>query len=307
MEHIDPESVGWDSSGLALAVEFAESCQAAQLVVCHRQGILAQAVFDPDPVDVYAVQKGLLYVLVAIAEEKYLLEISDPVNHHLDPEWTNLSPWDEASLTIETLLSMTTGMDDELNALGIVGETWRYNNTAYNYLKKILSIQSGLDLNELTRTWLLEPLGMSETRWVERNARLPDGTPFTGLSSTAADLTRLGLMVLKDGDGIIPKYYLDQMSRPGSKENPAWGLCWWNNHQEFFKVPMREEKTHSGALIPDAPADLIAARGAQENYLYVVPGLDLVVAKTTRVSGEGQRPPRFEREFWSLLMRARLA
>ncbi len=302
--------MGWDSTGLNRAVEFAEECLTAQLVICHRRGLLAEVIFDPSPVDVYAVQKGLLFLLIAIAEEKYLLEISDPINHHLDPEWTGLSPWKEASLTIETLLAMTTGMDDGLKPKGIPGETWRYNNTAYNYLKKILTIQSAMGLEELTRLWLLEPLAMTETRWIEREVKLPDGTPVTGLLSTARDLSRLGMMVLNDGDGIIPKHYLELMSRPGSKENPAWGLCWWNNNSETFRVPMREDKVYTGPLVPTAPADLIAARGARGNYLFVVPSCDLVVARTTRpatVEPPGRTIPGFEREFWSLLMQARLS
>ncbi len=309
MQSIEPESVGWDSAGLNRAVEFAEECLTAQLVICHRQGLLAEVIFDSSPVDVYAVQKGLLFLLIAIAEEKCLLEISDPVNHHLDPQWTGLSPWKEAGLTIEILLAMTTGMDDELRPKGTPGETWRYNNTAYNYLKKILTIQSAMNLQELTRGWLLEPLLMTDTRWVDRSTKLPDGTPVTGLLSTARDLSRLGMMVLNGGDGIVPQHYIDMMSRPGSKENPAWGLCWWNNNQDTFRVPMREHKVYSGRLIPAAPTDLIAARGAQENYLFVVPGCDLVVARTTRAATRDEEvstTPRFEREFWSLLMQARL-
>ena len=79
--------------------------------------------FDPSPVDVFALQKGVLSILIGIAEERYFLEPCDAINHHLAPEWTNLSPWIEASLTIETLLTMTTGIDDELNELGTVGKS----------------------------------------------------------------------------------------------------------------------------------------------------------------------------------------
>ena len=305
MEKIDVAAAGWQVDGLRRVVEFAESCNTAQLTICHRRGLLTQAVFDPTPVDVYAVQKGLLSCLFAIAEDKYLLEISDPVNHHLDPEWTHLSPQDEAMLTIEILLNMTTGMNDELGPEGKIGETWRYNNIAYNYLKKILCLAADRSLNDLTRAWLLEPLGMENTRWVERDALLPDGTPLTGLFSTADDLVRLGLMILNDGfhKGVemVPRYYLDRISQPGSEQNPAWGLCWWNNKQESYKVPMREEKTYSGSLTPNAPADLISARGARENYLYVLPSLELVIARTTN-SKKQDSGGRFEKQFWNLLL-----
>ena len=71
-------------------------------------------------------------------------------------------------------------------------------------------------------------------------------------------------------------------------------------------VPMREEKVHQGNSIPGAPQDLISARGALENNLYVIPGLDLVIARTTQRPDKGNRPIRFEEEFWKLLMAARL-
>lgn len=54
-------------------------------------------------------------------------------------------------------------------------------------------------------------------------------------------------------------------------------------------------------MTPEAPADMIAARGALENYLFVVPSLDLVVARTARLVGEGRRPERFDGPIWSLL------
>ncbi|SVB44547.1 uncharacterized protein METZ01_LOCUS197401, partial [marine metagenome] len=102
------------------------------------------------PVDVFAVQKGVLAILIGIAEEKYLLEVSDHMNHHIDPEWTKLSPWDEAKLTLETLMNMTTGMNDRLEADGDIGKTWRYNNVAYQQLKRILERHTGLSLQQLS-------------------------------------------------------------------------------------------------------------------------------------------------------------
>ena len=64
---------------------------------------------------------------------------------------------------------------------------------------------------------------------------------------------------------------------------------------------MREEKTYSGSLTPNAPADLISARGARENYLYVLPSLELVIARTTN-SKEQDSGGRFEKQFWNLLL-----
>jgi CubicO group peptidase (beta-lactamase class C family) len=306
IRHLEMNEFQISADKISSVREFAKESGTSQIIVMTAGELLLDEAFDSEPVDVAAVQKGIVSILIGIAEEKYLLEITDPVNHHLDPEWTNLSPWDEAKLTIEILLNMTTGMDDELNPLGTIGESWRYNNIAYNYLKKILCLHTGQTLNELSKEWLFEPLGMANTYWTDRASLLPDGTPVTALVSTAKDLSRIGLMVIDEGkiDGveIVPSYFLNQLAQPVCAENLAWGLCWWNNNQEIFRLPFREETLRTGPITPSAPGDLIAARGANQNYLYIVPGLDLVVARTARLQEKGNRKPPFEAEFWKLLL-----
>jgi len=309
---LTPEDYGWSSEGLVAVEEMARSTGTAQLVVTHPDGAVLDIVFSPEPVDVYAVQKGVMALLLGIAQEKYLLEITDNANHHLTPEWTGLSPWDEAKLTIEILMNMITGMDDELKPLGEIGKSWRYNNTAYQYLKKILCDHTDMSLQALSDSWLFDPIGLNQTTWVNRPQLLANGIPISGMLSTAQDLSRIGLLVLGKGDIqgdtiMSEKFYFDELAAPGSEENPAWGLMWWNNHSSHHRNPMREQKIVDGPAIPQAPADLIAARGAVQNHLAVVPSLELVVARTTQTPAAGERPAHFEQEFWRLLMAARLS
>lgn len=282
----------------------AEQSGSAQCCMVVDGETLIDLASQKNPVDVFAVQKGLLTLLLGVAEEQYLLETLDNVNHHLAPVWTQLSPWDEAKLSIETLLTMTTGMDDELAPLGEINKTWRYNNTAYQYLKEILCQQSDQSLQELTDAWLLGPLNMQSTRWIDRPQKLPNGRPFTGLLSTAADLARLGEFVLargKIGDrAVVADYFMSRMFESGSEENPAWGWGWWNNLSRHYLEPMREQTQKPGPIIADAPGDLVAARGAYGNYLYVVPSLKLVVARTCEPQAEKPTID-FEKELWSLL------
>ena len=162
---------------------FAREAGSAQLVIYTGDECLLNEAFSPAPVDVYAVQKGLIAILTAKAQQIGLLQIGDAINQHLGPGWTQLGPEDEARLTIENLLTMTVGMDDDLQRLGEIGRSWRYNNTAYQYLKKILCLGAGHSLQTLSELWLFEPLGMKQTTWVERASLTPDGTPITGLMS----------------------------------------------------------------------------------------------------------------------------
>ena len=297
-----------DVAALAAVRAFSQQSGTHQLVVKYQGVTIIDDAASDEAIDVFAIQKGLVSLLVGIAEEKYLIETCDAINHLMDPEWTLLSPWDEAKLTVETLLNMTTGMNDELAAQGVVGESWRYNNVAYNYLKRILEEQAGQSLQELSKQWVFESAAMNNTHWVEREQVLPDGRPLTGLVSTANDIVKLGELVLKNGDGLVPAYYIDQIARPGSVENPAWGWCWWNNNQSCFRLPMREEKLIQGVPNSQAPADMISARGLFGNVLNIVPSMQLVVARTAKEqTSVPVKPALFERAFWELLTKALLS
>jgi CubicO group peptidase (beta-lactamase class C family) len=313
-ELIDSAQAGWSPQGIQQVMDFAADNGTAQIVIRHETGLLAAADFSDQAVDVFAVQKGLVAILVGMAQEKGFLEVWDHINHHLHPEWTQLSPWDEAKLSIETLLTMTTGMDDELRLHGEINKDWRYNNVAYGYLKHLLEQATGMSMTEITEAWLLQPLGMNQTRWQAREQLLPDGTAITALHSTASDLASLGLMILQrgqfEGASVFGEaFYLDEMLKPGSAANPAWGWLWWNNNQAHYRLPAtakRPDQVYEGVPVATAPADLFVARGLGENFLAIVPGLSLVVARTAVPAGRSE-PLAFEREFWRLLMAARLA
>jgi CubicO group peptidase (beta-lactamase class C family) len=292
------------SENIQAIAELVEETGSAQCRIKQSGEVLLDLRLQSESLDVFAVQKGLLTLLLGIAEEQYLLETLDNMNHHLTPEWTKLSPWDEAKLSIETVLSMTTGMDDELAPLGEINKSWRYNNTAYQYLKEILCQQSDLSLQDLSETWLFEALAMRDTQWIEREQLTPSGKAFTGLLSTAADIAKIGELILNHGrygeQQIVPAHFVSTIAKPSSEENPAWGWGWWNNISQHYIPAMREDTRVEGKLIPDAPDDLIAARGAFGNYLYVVPSAELVIARTCHRQSEKPRQ-NFERKLWSLL------
>ena len=286
-----------NDTALAQLDALARQTPTAQIAVMHNDEVRLELKLVDTAVDVFAVQKGVLSLMFGMAEDRYLLDLPDCINHHLDPEWTKLSPWDEAKLTIESLLNMETGMDDDLAPLGTIGETWRYNNVAYNYLKKILETHTGYTLQEVTEAWLLAPLGMTETEWQPRSQMLPDGSPITGLLSTASDLLQIGNLVLRGGSGLLPTSYLTTLNEKGCNENPAWHRCWWNNRGDFYRRPMRESNIVQGPIMPGLPDDAIAARGAYENLLLVI----LVIARTAVASPAETRPARFEAALWDLL------
>ena len=82
---------------------------------------------------------------------------------------------------------------------------------------------------------------------------------------------------------------------PSQELNPSYGYLWWLNGQA--KV-MRGGRLVPGPLVPSAPPDLIAALGAFQRKLYVVPSQQLVVTRL------GDQCPPLDTRLWQLIMSA---
>ena len=94
---------------------------------------------------------------------------------------------------------------------------------------------------------------------------------------------------------------VDQATQPSQDLNPAYGYLWWLNGQSF-RLGAAGASRNDGPLIASAPPDLVAAQGALDKKLYVVPSLDLVVTRLgDRGSIEGSS---FNDAFWDLLIQA---
>jgi CubicO group peptidase (beta-lactamase class C family) len=307
---VSNEVVGWNSGAVIEAVEFACGESGVVVAVADQQGLLATGGDASMVVDVLAIEQGVVAILVGIAQEKGFLEVWDHLNHHLAPEWTQLSPWDEAKLSIETVLTMTTGMDDSLLLAGDINSSWRVNHVAHGYLKALLETATGLSLADISRAWLFEPLGMTNTRWFSRQQSLPNDAVISGLMTSAGDLAKLGQMLLQRGQfagqSVLGEaHYLDDMLRPGSKENPAWGWLWWINNASHFMLP-ESTASVSGVPVPAAPADMYMTRGGHGSVLCIAPSLDIAVAVTATGSMPMSHSLEIENEFWRRLLAARV-
>jgi CubicO group peptidase (beta-lactamase class C family) len=321
-ETAEPASVGWNSDALTEAVRFAMSRKSSGVVIVVGGKIIAEnfaAVEDASKryarmirgkdnsghaiEDVASCQKSVASVLVGIAQEKGLLKISDPVHHHLGEGWSNASPEQESQITIRHLISMNSGLDDRLRFEAPPGTKWKYNTNAYCLSLRAAAAASKMTPNELTEKWLTRPLGMMDSHWIERKLPriAPPETNKLGFSTTAHDLARFGLLVLRRGQWgeakvLADQDYLKKSTRPSQRLNPAYGFLWWVNGQKFA---LRGTRNVRGPLNAEAPPDLFAALGALGRKCYVVPSLDLVVTRLGDDPGQS-----FDQEFWKRLMKA---
>ena len=322
-ETVDPAAAGWNAAGLEAALALAGGRGSTGVVILHRGRILAERHWTLDAPsrghvngshgpnadgraveDVASEQKSVVAVLVGLAQERGLLALDDSVTDHAG-RWTQATEAQERAVTIRHLMAMTTGLTPGLEYDAAPGSKWLYNTPAYHHLLRIVAAGAGLDRNAVTREWLTGRLGMRDSRWEPRPWAA--SAIATGFATTARDLARFGLLVLAggawDGETVIEDTkYLAEMLRPSQMLNPSYGLLWWTNGQASSMSWAIPPVTTAGTLIPAAPDDLVAAQGARDRKLYVVPSLELVVS---RLGDDGSLAgSSFNDAFWERLMEA---
>jgi len=335
-ESISPVAQGWDPAALEDLFEFARTHNSSGLVILKDGRIVAerQWVLENPPVmgqvgyrdiwyhgdspdgwareDVASTQKSFISVLAGIARDKGLLDFDAPVSAYLGEGWSKASPEEEAIITVHHLLSMTSGLSEDLDFVFPAGTDWAYINKAYSLVNDVLQVVTGQEPNEFTHDWLTQPMGMSQTEWIVRGEFFRKWN-MNGLVTTARDLARFGLMVQADGQWngrtIISAGSLEQALSPSSTFNPSYGLLWWLNNPQGWRWVRNSNQITPGKMIPAAPADLAAAMGTSERRLYIVPSLGLVVARTGstwKLDSEGNFVDSrdFDVRLWELLAAA---
>jgi CubicO group peptidase (beta-lactamase class C family) len=315
-----PAEAAWDTVALARLGDYVQSQKTTGFLIVHDRNVVYErnwplrresASFAANfthgtdahgalQEDIASAQKSVVAILAGIAIDRGLLDVSKPVSAYFGLGWSNTRRQQEKLITVHHLLEMNSGLTESLNYEAPAGTKFFYNTPAYAILLPVLEKVSHETLDRLTRRWLTEPLGMSDTLWRRRNGGFGRAGNVTGLFSTPRDMARLGQLVLDEGrssDGrrVISAGQLTALFQP-STTNAAYGRLWWLNHPTLSSGSL----TGHAALIAAAPADLVLARGAHDRRIYILPSGKLVVVRT----GQAAPDERFDQQLWLLLMKA---
>lgn len=339
-DSLDPGANGWDRTALEEVFRYAQDQRSTGLILVQRGRILGERYWRvpvPDafwrqtpkqklasghyelhyyygetqegwPVeDVASIQKSVTSVLTGIARRKGLVDIERSVSSYLMAGWSRAPREREAAITVRHLLSMNSGLDERLAFKTPPGTQWFYNTTAYGQLDNILERASGQKLQDITRDWFTGPIGMTDSRWEERQDGLTIGSNNIGFVTTPRDLARFGLLMINrgmwNGRDIIadPEWLSASLSpSPAPGGNPAYGYLWWLNNGAYSLGLDPRSGQVAGPLIPTAPTDLVAGIGHFMRRLYIVPSLSLVAV---RLGPEGDVKT-FDHEIWARIARA---
>lgn len=313
-----PTSKGWDQRRLDEALAFAGSSGTKSLVLLLDGRVLAERYFGVAANytrEVASCQKSVVALLVGVAEQRGLLRIDRCVSSILGPGWSNTSATDEGRITVRHLLTMTSGLDADLGRVATPGEQWAYNNNAYHQLQPVLEEVTGQGIDPLCRSWLWSPIGATASRWAPRPgqgglALDPKGNRLWGLTMSARDMARFGLLVLRRGAWgtttvLADGAYLRAALSSSSTHNPSYGYLWWLNGQDGYRVGTGNP-LQPGPFVPDAPSDMVAALGKDDQKIYVSRSTGLVLVRQGDRAGTRSLDTisSFDNELWKRVLAA---
>jgi CubicO group peptidase (beta-lactamase class C family) len=253
--------------------------------------------------DVASQQKSFVAMLVAVAIDKGLVDVTQPVSTYIGTGWSKATPEQEAKIPVIDVLHMNSGLTDTFAYEAPPGTVFFYNTPVYAITKQLVAAAAKLPLETITHDWLTGPAGMAHTAWRKRPptpAFIGAGNP-TGLVTSPRDAARFGQIVLDGGKAANGKRIVSEAALKAmferSETNPAYGRLWWLNGGSFT---VRGGNRAEGQLIPAAPADLVAALGALDRKIYVVPSQKLVVVRM----GSAAPDRGFDQQLWLRLAKA---
>jgi CubicO group peptidase (beta-lactamase class C family) len=222
--------------------------------------------FDANtPHNLASVTKSITSALVGIALDRgYLRGLDEPVFNYF-PQYAHLRTKDKDRITVEHLLTMTSGlewnelelwlgdMDHDLIRLFIVpdpvqfvlakplvdepGTRWYYMGGGVNVLGEALREASGLRLDDFAQRYLFTPLGITEVEWDFINS---DTIHASGnLKLRPRDAAKFGYLYLNDGrwqgQQILSREWIAASTR--ESVSIPWSSLAGNLHEQYADVP----------------------------------------------------------------------
>ncbi|WP_219465026.1 serine hydrolase domain-containing protein [Nonomuraea rhizosphaerae] len=248
---------------------------------------LGHVVFGPETLhDIRSITKSVVSLLYGIAlADKQVPEPQESLLAQF-PEYPDLAEDPRRTrLTVEHALTMTLGLEwDESAPYTSVanseiamehapdrhrfvlerpiveepGQLWRYCGGASALLGRIITNGTGGSLAEFAGRRLFGPLGIEAFEWT----RGADGVELAaaGLRLTPRALAAIGGLVLDGGRGIVPRSWIDELSRP--------------------RVRIGDDREYSYQWYVGDGGKWLAAHGNGGQVIHVVPGRELVIAAT---------------------------
>jgi CubicO group peptidase (beta-lactamase class C family) len=278
--------LGWNQSELQPLLDYLITKNSKSFMILYNGRIVVESYFNGHAANTSwywaSAGKTLTSTVSGIAQQEGLLNINNKVSDYLGTGWTSATLAKENLITCKNLLSMNSGLDDSLGDdvspanlqyVADAGTRWAYHNV-YVKMQDVVAAASNQTWNNYFNSKLKDKIGMSGL-W----------TNLDNLSvywSNTRSMARFGLMIYAKGKWentqIVPEAYLNEATNTSQDINKAYGYLWWLNGKSSYHLPQSQLQLN-GTLIPNAPADMYAALGKNDQKTYVVPSKKLVIIR----------------------------
>ena len=292
-----PESQGMDSSVLKTMLETVQTqnYNIDSITVIRNGYLVLDASLFPYRQDskhiIHSCTKSIVSILIGIAIDHGFIEgVQTPVLEFFpDRTASNLDP-DKKSLTLENLLTMTSGLecrdsylyrwsglnemrgsDDwvqfmlDLPMEAAPGTKFEYCNGASFLLSAIITETTGMSSNEFAEINLFTPLGISDLSWPINPQGINIG--WGELRMLPQDMAKIGYLYLNggewDGEQIVPTTWVEDSTRKhiSATLEDGYGYQWWVDNSGMY-----------------------LALGYAGQFIFVVPEKELIVVFTSDLS-----------------------
>ncbi|WP_053972433.1 serine hydrolase [Mangrovimonas sp. ST2L15] len=285
-ESTTPTSLGYNDSQIQPLLDFLEEKNTKSFIMLHHGKIVLEAYMNGHQAGTpwywASAGKTLSATVAGIAQDQGFLNIETPVSNYLGTGWTS-APLEKENLIINKhLLTMTSGLDDSLGDdvssenlqyLADAGSRWAYHNV-YVKIQDVVAAATNQNWDTYFENQLKNKIGMSGS-WIDLDN-------LNVYFSNTRSMARFGLMIYSNGkwedEQIVSESYLQQATNTSQDINLAYGYLWWLNGKSSFHLP-QSQLEFPGELIPNAPADMYAGLGKNDQKIYVVPSKQLVIIR----------------------------
>lgn len=312
-ETTTPTSLNWNTAEIDNLYTYLQSKNTKAFIVLKNGRIVLEKYFGTFTVDSNwywaSAGKTMTAMLVGIAQQEGYININNRTSQYIGTGWTSLPLVKENLITVKHQLTMTSGLDDGvvdsdctlpscLQYKADAGNRWAYHNAAYTLLDKVVENATSLNYNNYFQQKIRNKIGMNGL-W------LP--SVYNNVYySTARSMARFGLLLMNKGKWdtttvLNDAAYFTAQTNTSNTYNLSYGYLTWLNGKASYMLPTLQN-VFSGYLVPNAPADMFAALGKNDQKIYVVPSQNLVVIRMGESAGNLQLAlSSFDNELWGKL------
>jgi CubicO group peptidase (beta-lactamase class C family) len=312
-QSVTPASLGWNEAELNDLYPYLQSKNTKAFIILKNGKLVAEKYFGTFTADSNwywaSAGKTMTGFLIGIALQEGLIDINTPTSQYLAAGWTSAPLAKENLITVKHQLTMTSGLDDGLNDdctlpaclqyKADAGTRWAYHNAVYTILDQVVEKASGVSYNTYFQQKIRNKIGMNGL-WVKTaNAN-------NVFYSNARSMARFGLLLSNEGEWddikvLSDQTYFNNQVNSSQNVNISYGYLTWLNGKGTYMLPGLQS-VFPGNLIPNAPADLYAALGKNDQKIYVVPSQNVVVIRMGNSAGLSKLAvSSFDNELWGKL------